>query len=148
AGIYASGLAHEADMDAFDQVIDVKVKALMRLTRLSLPHLLEASPAAVINVASVAGKMTFRGGGAYCASKHAVMGFTGSVFEDVREQGVKVCAICPGFVNTSMVAGRGLDMDKMIQPDDIADAVAFVASFPDTGCPTEIVIRPQRNPYT
>jgi len=39
-------------------------------------------------------------------------------------------------------------MDKMIQPDDIADAVVFGASFPDTGCPTEIVIRPQRSPYT
>ncbi len=38
-------------------------------------------------------------------------------------------------------------MERMIQPRDIAEAALFVAHFPDTGCPTEIVIRPQRTPY-
>ena len=45
-----------------------------------------------------------------------------------------------------MVSGRGLNKEKMIQPEDIAKAVLFVLKFPDTACPTEIVIRPQRDP--
>jgi 3-oxoacyl-[acyl-carrier protein] reductase len=148
AGIYASGRVQEADIDAFERVIDVNVKALMRLTRLALPHILESSHGAVINIASVAGKGSFPGGAAYCASKHAVVGFTGSLYEDVRRHGVKVCAICPGFVNTSMVNTRpGLDPARMIQPADIAEAAHMVVAFPDTACPTEILIRPQRSPY-
>ena len=148
AGIYDSTPAQSADQAAFDRVIDINVKSLMALTRLALPHILLQDGGAVINIASVAGKGSFPGGGAYCASKHAVVGYTGSVFEDVREHGVKVCAVCPGFVNTSMVNTRpALNPALMIQPADIAEAVHFVAAFPETGCPTEIIVRPQRNPY-
>jgi len=125
----------------------VNVNGLMCVTRHARPHLVAAGRGAVIQIASVAGRMSFSGGGAYCASKHAVMGYTEAVFEDVREAGVKVTAICPGFVNTDMVSGRGLLMDRMIQPADVATAALFVAGFPDTGCPTEIVLRPQRSPY-
>jgi NAD(P)-dependent dehydrogenase (short-subunit alcohol dehydrogenase family) len=103
---------------------------------------------AIINIASISGKMSFGGAAVYAASKHALVGFTGSLYEDVREAGIKVCAICPGFVNTGM-ASRNPDLDpsRMIQPEDVARAVLFVACFPETGCPTEIVIRPQRSPY-
>ena len=148
AGIYAKGLAQSADMDTFERVIDVNVKALMNLTRLALPHILESQGhRAVIHIASIVSRMSFAEGGAYCASKHAVLGYSNSLFEDVREAGVKVCAIQPGFVATDMVAGHGLDMDKMIQPQDIAKTVRFVATYPDTGCPVEIIVRPQRSPY-
>jgi 3-oxoacyl-[acyl-carrier protein] reductase len=148
AGIYAKGPAQSADIDAFERVIDVNVKALMNLTRLALPHILAAQGhRAVIHIASIVSRMSFAQGGAYCASKHAVLGYSNSLFEDVREAGVKVCAIQPGFVATDMVAGHGLDMDKMIQPQDIAKTVRFVATYPDTGCPVEIIVRPQRSPY-
>jgi 3-oxoacyl-[acyl-carrier protein] reductase len=147
AGIYAKGPAQSADIDAFERVIDVNVKALMNLTRLALPHILAAQGhRAVIHIASIVSRMSFAQGGAYCASKHAVLGYSNSLFEDVREAGVKVCAIQPGFVATDMVAGHGLDMDKMIQPQDIAKTVRFVATYPDTGCPVEIIVRPQRSP--
>jgi 3-oxoacyl-[acyl-carrier protein] reductase len=146
AGIYANESAERFDVDAFEQVMKVNVMGLMMVTRFALPYVLKRPRGAVINIASVASRMGFAGGSAYCASKHAVMGYTESLFEDVREAGVKVSAICPGFVNTNMVAGRGLNHEKMIQPEDIAEAVVFVASYPDTGCPVEIKIRPQRVP--
>ena len=148
AGIHATGKAQSADIEAFERVIDVNVKALMNLSRLALPHILAAQGhRAVIHIASVVSRMSFGGGGAYCASKHAVLGYSNSMFEDVREAGVKVCAIQPGFVATDMVAGHGLKMDKMIQPQDIAKTVRFVATYPETGCPVEIIVRPQRSPY-
>ena len=147
AGIYASAPAQEMSPEVFDRVMAVNVNGLMYVTRSALPHLLAAGRGAVIQVASVAGRMSFSGGGAYCASKHAVLGYTEAVFEDVREAGVKVTTICPGFVNTDMVSGRGLLMERMIQPADVAEAALFVVGFPDTGCPTEIVLRPQRSPY-
>ena len=147
AGTYAMGPADALDPAVFRRVMDINVNGLMYVTRHALPHLVAAGRGAVIQLSSVAGRSSFAGGAAYCASKHAVMGYSEAVFEDVREAGVKVTVICPGFVNTDMVAGRGLRMERMIQPGDIAKAALFVARFPDTGCPTEIVIRPQRTPY-
>jgi NADP-dependent 3-hydroxy acid dehydrogenase YdfG len=147
AGVYANGSADALDPEVFAHVMDVNVNGLMHVTRYALPHLIAAKRGAVIQIASVAGRGSFAGGGAYCASKHAVLGYAQSVFEDVRESGVKVTTLCPGFVNTDMVAGRGLLMERMIQPTDIAKAALFVAEFPSTACPTEIVIRPQRTPY-
>ena len=147
AGIYANGSAELLEPERFARVMAVNVNGLMNVTHYALPHLIAQQGGAIIQIASVVARQSFAGGGAYCASKHAVLGYTESVFEDVRRHGVKVSAICPGFVNTDMVAGRGLAMARMIQPRDVASAALFVADFPSTGCPTEIVIRPQRSPY-
>lgn len=68
------------------------------------------------------------------------------MFEALREKGIRVCSIEPGFVNTPMVTGDNLDRGRMIQPEDIARTVVFVAKFPMTGCPKQITISPQRSP--
>lgn len=128
--------------------VHTNLNSLMALTHLCAPYLRQGEgPRAVINIASVLGKIGLGGSAAYCASKHGVVGYTAALFEDLRGAGVKVSAICPGFVNTEMVAGRGLAGERMIQPEDVALAVRFVAEFPATGCPTEIVLQPQLSPY-
>lgn len=147
AGLSGSGRAGETAPEDWDQTMAVNTRAPMDLTTLALPYLRRSEAGAIIFLASIAGHMSFGGGGAYCASKHAVRGFAGSVFEDVRELGIKVCTLSPGFVNTGLVAGKDLDTDKMIQPEDIARTVLFALETPDTVCPTEIVLRPQRTPY-
>ena len=140
-----------ADVDEWKQIVDVNLMGTIYATRYASPHLkLAASDeeqAAVVNIASIAGQMSFPEGGAYCSSKHGVVGLGGSAFEDLREYGIKVSTLSPGYVNTGMVSKDQLDADKMIQPEDIAQTVLFVARYPDTGCPTDITIRPQRTPY-
>ena len=148
AGVMLHGAAQDADLRAWDETLNVNLRSLMHLTRHALPHLMRQPRSAILNISSIAGKMGFAGGGAYCASKHGVMGFSEAIFEDVREHGVKVCAICPGYVRTDLISARGgLDPEKMLQPEDVADAVLFVAKSAQTACPTEIVLRPQRTPY-
>jgi NADP-dependent 3-hydroxy acid dehydrogenase YdfG len=147
AGVYGGGPADSGDLDSWDLAIDINLRALMHLTRHALPEIEKASWGAVINVASMAGRRPFGGAGAYCATKHGVVGFTHALFEDVRERNIKVCAICPGFVATEMASGMGLSVEKMIQPEDIARTVEFVLTYPDTGCPIEIQVMPQRSPY-
>ncbi len=147
AGVFGGGPVHQADLEVWDRAMEVNAHAPMDLTAIALPHMVGSGRGAVIFIASIAGRMSFPSGGAYCASKHAVVGFSGSVFEDVRESGIKVCALCPGYVNTEMVAGRKLATDKMIQPEDVAETVVFICRCPETACPTEIVLRPQRSPY-
>jgi NAD(P)-dependent dehydrogenase (short-subunit alcohol dehydrogenase family) len=77
-----------------------------------------------------------------------MIGFTQSLYEEVREYGIKVSVILPGFVDTPMIPPvKHLDRSKMIRPEDVADAVLFVLKSSPASCPVEMMIRPQRSPY-
>jgi NADP-dependent 3-hydroxy acid dehydrogenase YdfG len=66
----------------------------------------------------------------------------------VREYGVKVSVILPGFVDTPLIPqNKRVDRSKMIHPDDIAETVLYVLSSPLNSCPVEITVRPQQSPY-
>jgi NAD(P)-dependent dehydrogenase (short-subunit alcohol dehydrogenase family) len=96
----------------------------------------------------VSGKSGEANGAAYSASKFGLIGFTQSLYEEVREHGIKVSVILPGFVDTPMIPPvKHLDRSKMIQADDVAQAVLFVLNAPATACPVEMTIRPQKTPY-
>ncbi|MGZ8435996.1 MAG: SDR family NAD(P)-dependent oxidoreductase, partial [Candidatus Binatia bacterium] len=87
-------------------------------------------------------------GAAYSASKFGLIGFTQSLYEEVREHGIKVAVILPGFVDTPMIPPvKHLDRTKMIQAEDVAQAVLYILNAPATACPVELTIRPQRTPY-
>eukprot|EP00761_Pharyngomonas_kirbyi_P011613 gb/GECH01011639.1/.p1 GENE.gb/GECH01011639.1/~~gb/GECH01011639.1/.p1 ORF type:complete len:240 (+),score=58.09 gb/GECH01011639.1/:1-720(+) len=141
--------AYEAEMEKWEENIRLNLIATMQITKLALPMLKAAgSGSMLLFIASIASRMSFGGSEAYSASKHGVLGFANSVFEDVREDGIKVCSLLPGFVATEMTTNSSsLDASKMIQTQDIADMILFLANFPTTACPTEVVIRPQRTPY-
>lgn len=137
----------EGDLEKWDEVLDLNVKALMHLTHHAVAALAKAAPSAIINIASVSSKITHAGGALYCATKHAVLGYSNALFEDVREKGIKVSALCPGYVNTEMAADQNLNLDRAIQVEDIADAIVWVLRSPATVCPTEMTLRPQRTPF-
>lgn len=59
---------------------------------------------------------------------------------------MKVCAICPGFVNTPMTENADAEHAMMLQPADVAYTVKYVLESAATACPVEITLRPQRNP--
>ena len=83
----------------------------------------------------------------HCALRHAQAGFAKALFEDVREDGVRVTLVHPGFVNTPLVNDAGIDRSRMIQVTDISDLIATAVTLPNTACVTELTIRPQRSPY-
>ena len=148
AGGGKKGTVAECSLSDWDQILDVNLRAAMVLTKICLPHIIKATPSAIINIASIAGKTGFAGSSAYCASKFGLVGFTQSLFEEIREHGTKVCAICPGYVDTALIPQRkALRREEMIQASDVAQAVAFVLAMSASACPTEIIIRPQRDPF-
>ncbi len=137
----------KAKVEDWDQTFRLNLRAPMLLAKLLLPHMIEKGDGAVINIGSVSGKTGEANGAAYSASKFGLIGFTQSLFEEVREYGIKVAVILPGFVDTPLIPpNRQLDRSKMIQAEDIAQAVHFVLTSPPTSCPVEITIRPQRIP--
>ena len=136
-----------ADVEDWDQTFRVNLRAPMVLAKLLLPPMIAKGDGAVINIGSVSGKTGEANGAAYSASKFGLIGFTQSLYEEVREHGIKVAVILPGFVDTPMIPpNRQIDRSKMIQPDDIAQAVHYVLTSPATCCPVEITVRPQKTP--
>jgi 3-oxoacyl-[acyl-carrier protein] reductase len=137
-----------AQVEDWDQTFKINLRAPMLLARLVLPEMIQQKSGAVINIGSVSGKSGEAGSSAYAASKFGMIGFTQSLYEEVREYGIKASVILPGFVDTPMIPPvKHLDRAKMIRPDDVAGAVLFVLNAPPTSCPVEMTIRPQRTPY-
>jgi len=135
-------------VDDWDQTFRVNLRAPMILAKELLPAMIQKGEGAVINIGSVSGKSGEANGAAYSASKFGLIGFTQSLYEEVREQGIKVAVILPGFVDTPMIPPvKHLDRSKMIQANDVAQAVLYILNAPPTACPVEITIRPQRTPY-
>ena len=135
-------------IDDWDRTFRVNLRAPMILAKEFLPNMIAKGEGAVINIGSVSGKTGEANGAAYSASKFGLIGFTQSLYEEVREQGIKIAVILPGFVDTPLIPpNRQLDRGKMIQADDIAQAVHYILTSPATCCPVEITIRPQRTPY-
>ncbi len=138
----------KAKIDDWDQTMRLNLRAPMILAQKVLPAMIEKGEGAVINIGSVSGKSGEANGAAYSASKFGLIGFTQSLYEEVREQGIKVAVILPGFVDTPMIPPvKHLDRSKMIQAEDVAATVQFVLASSDTCCPVEITVRPQKSPY-
>ena len=138
----------KGNIDDWDRTFRVNLRAPMILAKQLLPKMIAKGEGAVINIGSVSGKTGEANGAAYSASKFGLIGFTQSLYEEVREHGIKVAVILPGYVDTPLIPpNRQLDRSKMIQADDIAQAVHYVLTSPATCCPVEITVRPQRTPY-
>ncbi len=138
----------KSKIEDWDQTFQVNLRAPMFLSQLVLPTMIANQGGAIINIGSVSGKMGQANTAAYSASKFGLIGFSECLYEEVREYGIKVAVILPGFVDTQMIPpARKLDRSKMIHPEDVAQTVLFVLTSPITSCPVEITVRPQRTPY-
>lgn len=147
AGIWIEKPFMQGDIEEWDNALDVNLKSSIHLTRYCLESM--PSSGAVIFIGSTASKKTYAGGTNYCAAKFGLLGFANSLFEDIREKGIKVSTILPGVVNTDMHKDDPkLNPEKMIQPEDVAKTVEFILSMPINICPTEITLMPQYNPKT
>ena len=132
AGIGIGGTIEGAETKKLDLQFDVNLRGVYLMLRQAIPMLKEAGgehgKALVINTASIAGKYGQPWLSAYSATKHAVVGLSAAAHGELSESGVQVTALCPGFVETPMTewVREQVPADKMIRPEDIAEAVRFL----------------------
>ena len=143
---------YEGNLDEWDVVIDTNVKALLSMTRLVVPGMIERGRGHIINIGSIAGDAAYPGGSVYCATKAAVKALSDGLRIDLVDTPLRVTNIKPGLVETnfSVVRFRG-DKEKAdnvyrgIKPlngDDIAEVVYFAASAPEHMQVAEILVMP------
>jgi 3-oxoacyl-[acyl-carrier protein] reductase len=144
AGIGIFGPAHQQSDTDWDRVLDTNLKSVFLVSRAVIPSMIRGGSGDIINISSLAGKNTFAGGGIYCASKWGLMGLSGCMAEDLRDQGIRVSVICPGSVATEF-SGRGAkDTSKALQPEDVAHAVEAMLTQRPGSFLSQLDLRPLR----
>lgn len=143
---------HEGNPDEWDIMIDTNIKALLAITRLVVPGMVNRGCGHVINIGSIAGEAAYPGGSVYCATKAAVKALTDGLRIDLVDTPLRVTNIKPGMVETnfSVVRYRGNksaadDFYKGIRPltgDDIAETVYYAASAPAHIQIAEVLLMP------
>jgi 3-oxoacyl-[acyl-carrier protein] reductase len=138
-----AGITHDARLvkmteAQFDTVIDVNLKGVFNCTQLVVPHMLEAGKGAVVNASSVVGIYGNFGQTNYSATKFGVIGFTKTWARELGPKGIRVNAVCPGFIATEMVKAMPENILKDIErrswlgrlgtPEEMANVYLFLAS--------------------
>ena len=144
AGVALSRPFAETAIEDFDRVMATNVRAPFILIRSALPHLRKAR-GRVINIASVVAHKGYPLQSAYAASKHALLGLSKSLANELYEDGVRVHVISPGGVYTDMVrvARPDLSPDGLISAAEVADAVMFLLSLDKNAVIDEICLHRQ-----
>lgn len=131
AGIMPLGRIVDEPDGVTRRVLDINVYGVILGTKLAAQRMIPRGRGHIINVASLAGEGNVPGAATYCASKHAVVGFTDTARLEYRKTGVKFSIVLPTFVNTELIAGTsGAKGFKNAEPADVAKAIAELVAKP------------------
>ncbi len=141
AGIALAARIEDADETAYDRMWEINVKGPLRMTRLALPHLKATGAGRIVNVASLSGKRVVGDGAGYAMSKFAVIALSHATRRAGWDDGVRVTALCPGYVATDMTR-KSADFPRgdMIDPADLAELAATALALPNNASVAELLV--------
>ncbi len=131
AGVgFATDLA-TCPVEDYRRILETNMTGVFLCARSVLPQMKERRSGHVINVSSIVGKVANPNAPLYCASKHALNGYTSGLQQQVGPHGVRVSMVSPSAVDTAYWDGRDIDRSKFLQAVEVAEVIFFVASRPD-----------------
>lgn len=134
----------DSSLEDFKLQIDANVYGVFNFCKAVINDMVNQNYGTIINIVSLAGKRGFEYGTTYAATKHAVMGFSKSLMQEVRKNNIRIVTICPGSVETDMIADSPLHarMKEALKPNDIAEVVSLTLKLPPRALISDIDIRP------
>jgi ribitol 2-dehydrogenase len=150
AGIYIPGKVAEGDPDAWAQLMEVNVTAVMRCVHAVLPAMIAQKNGDILVTSSISGFIDIDWEPVYSASKHAVQGFVHTLRRQVAPHGIRVGAIAPGMVANELWGFTDpLEIEKLVRDrsaltsENVAEAVVFMLSQPPNVTIRDLVMLPQ-----
>ncbi len=137
--------------EGWNEVIRINLDGAFYCARAVLPAMRSQKDGLIINVSSWAGRFySLLTGPAYSAAKHGLMALNASINMEECINGIRACALCPGEVWTPIIDRRPDQLSEevkatMLKPEDVAEAILFVARLPKTVCINEMIISPTWN---
>ena len=138
AGITRDNLLMRMKQDEWDDIINTNLTSIFRVSKACMRGMMKARQGRIISIASVVGATGNAGQANYAAAKAGIMGFSKSLAREIASRGVTVNVVAPGFIDTDMTKGlpeeqkeallKNIPLNRLGSPDDIANAVAFLAS--------------------
>ena len=143
AGAFWTAKVLDTRIPEIEEMLRLNVIAPVAFVQAVLPSMLERDQGVIINIGSLAGRKGYVKQSAYCASKHALLGFTKSLALEVADTGIRVTMLSPGGVDTDLIAAARPDLDRRtwMDPDDLASAAVSVTTLPEKMAIDEVVIR-------
>lgn len=141
-----AGPLHKLPLEQWDALLNTNLRGVFYMARAFVPLLLAAGGGHIINISSIAGKNALPNGAAYAASKWGLNGLSYSIAEELRGQNIRVAVVCPGSTHTELSPHEGKDPRKMLQPEDVAHAVAMLVTQSPQSFVSELVMRPTQKP--
>lgn len=149
AGIGGGGPIHKHDVAAWNRIMDVNLCGAFLMARAVLPIMRTQQAGHIINISSESGLNHYLGDGAYGVSKHAMNALGEYIQRENQSKNIRVNSICPGMVVTEMTENSpGLDSEKCLYPEDIAELVIWLLSRrQNIKIGTPILIQTMENPW-
>ena len=138
----------ELEPDDWDFIMQVNATGAYNVVHAVLPDMRAKHDGVIINISSLAGvRPAVLGGAAYSASKHALSALTSVLAQEEKDNGIRATNLCPGEVNTPILDARPVKVSdehkaQILQPEDVAAAVLFIATLPPRAHVPELLIKP------
>jgi len=143
SGLFIPGSVYNEDDGNLEKMIETNLYSAYHLTRALIDGMIKNRNGHVFTLGSVASIQAYDNGGSYSISKFALLGFTKSLREEMKEFGVKVTSILAGATLTASWEGVDLPESRFIKSEDIASAIFGAYSLSDSAVVEEILVRPQ-----
>jgi len=142
-GIFIPDAVHKEEDGALEEMIETNLYSAYYLTREILPGMMSRRKGNIINMCSIASFMAYPNGGSYTISKFGMLGFSKVLREEMKPYGVKVTSIMLGSTWTASWAGADIPEDRLMKPEDVAEAVISILKMSPASVVEEMIIRPQ-----
>jgi len=143
AGIGIFGEVVDFPIDQLDKILKTNVRGTFLCCQHAVKIMIPQKSGYIFNISSVAGVKGYPNHAAYAASKHAVMGITKTLANEVNDHGIRVSAILPGGVDTELIRSARPDIDhsNLIKPEDVSLTVLYLLSLSESSAVDQIQIR-------